>query len=71
MKTLYECYAKPSEKKQRIYRACVNKAYADNAIRYGIKSYNTCIFTFQYTKPDGEIVIIKPSNFWSLCREYY
>lgn len=69
-KTLLQCYKKPSEAKQRIYNVCTRKALTDNAIEWGIYSYNIHFFTFAYKKPNGEIVIIKPSNYYSICKDY-
>lgn len=68
-KTLYQCYKKPSKAKERIYNICIQKALKDNAVEYGIISYNAQFITFAYRKPDNEVVIIKPSKFYSICRD--
>lgn len=68
LKTLYQCYKKPSTKKEIIYDVCVRKAYTDGAKDWGILAYNDCFFTFAYVKPNGEIVIIRPSTFYQICK---
>lgn len=70
-KRLEDCYKNPSQAKMRIYRACVSKAINDNAIVYGIETFNQQIFTFGYETIDGRYVHITPKNFFNLCRNYY
>lgn len=70
-KRLSECYARPSQTKVHIYHACVAKAIDDNALLYGIETYNTHIFTFGYETTDGKYVRITPKNFFEICRGYY
>ena len=69
LKRLFQCYKKPSTAKQSIYRICVKKALKENAVEYGILSYNAHFFTFAYKKPDNEIIIIRPSTFYTICRD--
>lgn len=69
-KTLNECYARPSQAKQTIYRICTYKAQSENATEYGILSYNGYVFTFGYTRPDSTVVVIRPSNYYRLCRDF-
>ena len=71
LKKLSECYKNPSQAKREIYNACVAKAISDNAVVYGIKTYNTQMFTFEYTRTDGKTIRIKPSNFFEMCRGFY
>ena len=70
-KTLIECYKSPSTAKQTIYKICCKKALLEGATDYGILGYNCSFFTFGYTKPNGDIVIITPSRFYSLCKGLY
>lgn len=69
LKSLYDCYQKPSPAKQQIYSTCVRKALKDGAIEFGIISYNIYLFTFAYRKPDKELVIIRPSTFYAICKD--
>lgn len=69
LKTLDQCYKNPSTSKQIIYDICVRKATKDNAVEYGVMSYNGFKFTFAYRKPNNEIVVIRPSTFYIICRD--
>ena len=69
LKSLYTCYKKPSTAKQTIYDICVRKATKDRAVEYGVLSYNAHFFTFAYRKPNNEIVVIRPSTFYAICRD--
>lgn len=69
MKSLYNCYKKPSSRKETIYAICVRKALKDNAIEYGIIAYNNNFFTFAYRKPNNEIIVIRPSTFYMICSD--
>lgn len=69
LKNLYQCYRKPSTAKQEIYKTCVRKAIKDNAVEYGVMSYNGFVFTFAYRKPNNEIIVIRPSTFYMICRD--
>lgn len=47
-KDLYECYDRPSTRKQDIYKSWCEWAYnCDKVKSFGIRSYNTNIFTLQ------------------------
>ena len=50
--TLYDCYSKPSARKERAYKYCedLRDKYQDNETRsyYGILGYNTCTFSYGF-----------------------
>lgn len=66
MRSLFDCYKKPSARKQAIYASCVQEAIEHNAMEYGIRSYNVNVFTFYYiyTNENGEKIkhIIYPTR---------
>lgn len=48
LKTLYECYERPSTSKLLIYNEWCDFAKKVDATEYGIASYNANIFTFDF-----------------------
>ena len=71
-KHLCECYARPSREKERIFNQCQeetlelsnNLKMSIDWIFTGVKSFNTCIFTYQAKMEDDKrtiYILITPS----------